>query len=76
MGYLKLTQEKLAAASPKVRDAAVTHVHDLIALAVTEHAPLGKSNAGAVAAARLSAALDHIAKTFEYSRANCWRCGA
>ena len=57
--YLKLFET-----SPKLRDAVAGHVHDLMALALTQHAHLGESNLGAIATARLNEALDHIAAHF------------
>jgi AraC-like DNA-binding protein len=65
MTYLRLALKEGALASPKLRDAVVTHVHDLVALAISECAPLGESSASAVVAARHSAALDHIAAHFQ-----------
>src|SRR5262249_32419381 len=46
-------------------DAVVTHIHDLVALAIGECAALGESSASAVVAARHRAALDHIATHFQ-----------
>ena len=63
--YLKSALKEGALAAPKLRDAVVTHIHDLVALAISERAPLGESSASAVVAARHSAALDHIAAHFE-----------
>ena len=57
--YLKLFET-----SPKLRDAVAGHVHDLMALALTQHAQLGESNLGAIATARLNEALDHVAAHF------------
>ena len=65
MTYLKWALKEGALAAPKLRDAVVTHIHDLVALAICERAPLGESSASAVVAARHSAALDHIAAHFE-----------
>lgn len=65
MTYLKSASKEGALAAPKLRDAVVTHIHDLVALAISEHAPLGESSARAVVAARHSAALDHIAAHFQ-----------
>ncbi|MFH0298608.1 helix-turn-helix domain-containing protein [Bradyrhizobium sp. 31Argb] len=65
MTYVKLALKEDALAAPKLRDAIVSHIHDLAALAISEHAPLGESNASAVMAARHSAALDHIAAHFQ-----------
>jgi len=60
VGYLKLLRENSVHASPKLRDAVVAHVHDLVALALTERAPLGETSLDAVGAARLAMALDYI----------------
>ncbi|WP_407166635.1 AraC family transcriptional regulator [Bradyrhizobium sp. ORS 111] len=65
MTYLKSALAQRALAAPKLRDTIVTHVHDLVALAIDECAPLGESSASAVIAARHSAALDHIAAHFQ-----------
>jgi AraC-like DNA-binding protein len=65
MSYLKSTLKDGALAAPNLRDTIVTHIHDLVALAISECAPLGESNASAVVAARHSAALDHIAAHFQ-----------
>jgi AraC-like DNA-binding protein len=64
MTYLKSALSKHALATPRLRDVVVTHIHDLVALALGEYTPLGESSASAVVAARHSAALDHIAAHF------------
>ncbi|HUN94994.1 MAG TPA: helix-turn-helix transcriptional regulator [Bradyrhizobium sp.] len=63
--YLKSALKEGALAAPNLRDAVVTHIHDLVALAISDCAPLGESCASAVVAARHSAALDHIAVHFQ-----------
>ncbi|MGY3620065.1 helix-turn-helix domain-containing protein [Bradyrhizobium sp. USDA 10063] len=65
MTYVKSALKEGALAAPKLRDTVVGHIHDLAALAISEHAPLGESNASAVVAARHSAALEHIAAHFQ-----------
>jgi AraC-like DNA-binding protein len=65
MAYLKSALKEDALACPKLRDAVVSHIHDLVALTISECAPLGESSASAVVAARHSAALDHIAMHFQ-----------
>ncbi len=65
MAYLKSVLKNGALAAPKLRDAVVTHIHDLVALAISECAALGESSASAVVAARHSAALDHITAHFQ-----------
>lgn len=65
MAYLKSALKEGALAAPKLRDVVVTHIHDLVALAISDCAPLGESSASAVVAARHSAALDHIVGHFQ-----------
>ena len=65
MTYLKWAFKDGALAAPKLREAVVTHIHDLVALAISECAPLGESGASAVVAARHIAALDHITAHFQ-----------
>jgi AraC-like DNA-binding protein len=64
MTYLKSALKDGVLAAPKLRDAVVTHIHDLVALAISDCAALGESSASAVVAARHSAAIDHIAAHF------------
>lgn len=70
MAYLKSAFKESALAVPKLRDTVVTHIHDLVALAIGEGAPLGESSASAVVAARHGAILDHIATHFQDPRLN------
>jgi AraC-like DNA-binding protein len=63
--YLKSAFKETALADPKLRDTVVTHIHDLVALAIGEGGHLGESIASAVVAARHSAVLDHIATHFQ-----------
>ena len=65
MTYLKWSLKEDVLVSPKLRDVVVTHIHDLVALAISECAPLGESSTSAVVAARHSVALDHIAAHFQ-----------
>jgi AraC-like DNA-binding protein len=65
MTYLKSALKEGVLAVPKLRDTVVTHIHDLVALAISECAPLGESSSSAVVAARHRAALDHIASHFQ-----------
>jgi AraC-like DNA-binding protein len=65
MAYLKSALKNGALAAPNLRDAVVTHIHDLVALAISECAPSGESTASAVVAARHSAALDYITAHFQ-----------
>ncbi|OAF09978.1 transcriptional regulator [Bradyrhizobium centrolobii] len=70
MTYLKSAFNESVLAVPKLRDAVVAHIHDLVALAIGECAPLGESSASAVVAARHSAALDYIAAHFQEPELN------
>ncbi|MGL3210984.1 AraC family transcriptional regulator [Bradyrhizobium sp. BR 1433] len=65
ISYLKSVLKTKALSAPKLRDTVVTHIHDLIALAIGECAALGESSASAVVAARHRAMLDYIAAHFE-----------
>jgi AraC-like DNA-binding protein len=65
MSYLRLVRENVVLAAPELRDAVVTHVHNLFALAMTPHRIIGESSLSAVAAARVSAALDYVAAHFQ-----------
>jgi AraC-like DNA-binding protein len=65
MTYLKSTFNASVLAAPRLRDAVVAHILDLVALAIGACAPLGESSASAVVAARHSAVLDYIATHFQ-----------
>jgi AraC-like DNA-binding protein len=65
MTYLKSALKEGVLGVPKLRDAVLNHIHDLVSLAISGCAPLGESNASAVVAARHSAALNHIAAHFQ-----------
>jgi AraC-like DNA-binding protein len=65
MAYLKSTFNESVLAAPNLRDAVVTHIHDLIAIAISACVPLGESSTSAVVAARHSAVLDYIATHFQ-----------
>jgi AraC-like DNA-binding protein len=66
MANLRSAFKEDALAAPKLRrDAVVVHIHDLVALAIGECAPLGESSASPVVAARHSAVLDYIAAHFQ-----------
>ena len=64
-GYLRLLPEKLALHSSPLRELAVRHIYDLIALALAPDALRGDQALSATAAARLDLALEHIAERFE-----------
>jgi AraC-like DNA-binding protein len=65
--YLGLLPEKLALHSPPLRETAISHIYDLIALGLALDSSPGdhEQELSAIAAARLDLALDHIAKSFE-----------
>ncbi|MHC2256761.1 AraC-like DNA-binding protein [Bradyrhizobium embrapense] len=63
--YLKSVLKARALTSPKLRQTVVTHIHDLVALAIDECPALGESSASAVMAARHDAALDYITIHFQ-----------
>src|SRR5262245_9202816 len=63
--YLKLIGRNLILTTPETRSVVVAHVHDLVALAISRRAQIGECDLGAVAAARLNAALEEIAKRFD-----------
>ncbi|MGY8667881.1 AraC family transcriptional regulator [Bradyrhizobium sp. UFLA05-109] len=65
MAYLKSAFKDRALAAPRLRDAVLAHIYDLVALAIGECTPLGESNVNAVVAARCSATLDYIAAHFQ-----------
>ncbi|WP_342713144.1 AraC family transcriptional regulator [Bradyrhizobium sp. B124] len=63
--YLKSVLKARALTAPKLRHTVVTHIHDLVALAISECPALGESGASAVVAARHNAALDYITIHFQ-----------
>ncbi|MGV7216988.1 AraC family transcriptional regulator [Bradyrhizobium sp. UFLA05-112] len=65
MAYLQSAFKDGALATPGLRDAVLAHIHDLVALAISECTPLGESTVSGVVAARHSAILDHIAAHFQ-----------
>lgn len=64
-GYLRLLPEKLATCSPPLRELAVSHIYDLIALALAPDTLPGDRALSATASARLDLALKDIAERFE-----------
>lgn len=63
--YLKSVLKVRALSDPKLHRTVVTHIHDLVALAIGECPALGESSASAVVAARHNAALDYMAVHFQ-----------
>jgi AraC-like DNA-binding protein len=63
--YMSLVRDELMLATPKLRRTVVKHVYDLMALALGPPRRLGETGLSAVAAARLRAALAHLATNFQ-----------
>jgi AraC-like DNA-binding protein len=64
VSYLKLVQAEVMLATPELRQAVVSHIHDLVALALGANRNTRESGLGAVVAARLAAALADINRSF------------
>jgi AraC-like DNA-binding protein len=64
VNYLRLVGDELVLSTPKLRRVVVTHVHELVALVLSPGRAVSEDGLSAVVAARLSAALDHIAACF------------
>jgi AraC-like DNA-binding protein len=64
LSYMSLVHDKVVLGTPKLRRTVVNHIHDLAALALDPHPGAGEAGS-AVAAARLNAALNHIAESFD-----------
>jgi AraC-like DNA-binding protein len=64
-GYIGSIERRKSALSAETSETARRHVIDLAVLAFTSRNRLGESDLSAVAAARLQAALDHIASHFD-----------
>jgi AraC-like DNA-binding protein len=64
VSYLSLVQEKVVLATPELRQTVISHIHDLAALALGARRAAWDDGLNAVAAARLAAALSHIAESF------------
>jgi AraC-like DNA-binding protein len=64
VNYLRLIQSELLPASPEIARTVANHIHDLAALALGANRDTQHNGLSAVAAARLQAALAHIAARF------------
>jgi AraC-like DNA-binding protein len=62
--YLRMIQSDIELANPALQQAAVNHIHDLVALAIGANRYTLEQGKGAVAAARLAAIVEHIGKHF------------
>jgi AraC-like DNA-binding protein len=63
--YIRSLERSAFATSGEAREIVRRHLIDLVVLAATPHPSVGESSASAVVAARLNAALDHIATHVE-----------
>jgi AraC-like DNA-binding protein len=63
-GYIRSLEKSRLTGSAEAREIVRRHLIDLVVLAATPHRLIGESNASAVVAARLAAALDQIAARF------------
>jgi len=64
-GYLRSLERSRFSGSAEGRETVRGHLIDLVALALTPHGTVGESTLSAVVAARLAAALDQIAASFQ-----------
>lgn len=64
-GYIGSIERRKSALAEETSETACRHIIDLAVLAFTSRSRLGESELSAVAAARLQAALDHIASHFD-----------
>ena len=64
VNYIALVQEQIASGSPVLRQTIADHIHDLAALALGANRDTRHNGLGALAAARLAAALADINRTF------------
>ncbi len=64
LDYLRSVERNRPDTSEALRDVVRRHIIDLVELAITRHGAIGESRACAVVAARISAALDHIAARY------------
>ena len=62
--YLRSLPQKLILGSPALRSTVVSHIHDLVALTLSQPRVMGEDGLSAVRAARLAAILDRIAEDF------------
>jgi AraC-like DNA-binding protein len=62
--YLRLVRDEVGTTSPALQEVIIGHIHDLAALAIGANRDARERGKGAVAAARLAAAIDHIGKRF------------
>jgi AraC-like DNA-binding protein len=63
-GYLALVRQEAVVGTSDLRQTIASHIHDLIALAIDANDDTRQAGSGAVAAARLAAAVADIAKSF------------
>jgi AraC-like DNA-binding protein len=64
VGYLALVRQEAMVGASDLRQAIASHIHDLVALAINANEDTWQAGLGALAAARLAAAVAEIAKSF------------
>jgi AraC-like DNA-binding protein len=64
VSYITLVREEASLGTAELRQTVVSHIHDLAALALGANRDTRESGLNAIAAARLAAALAHIAEDF------------
>jgi AraC-like DNA-binding protein len=64
MSYMRMVHGRLDLGAPKLRDMVVSHVHDLVAVALTPSLAVGESGLSALTHARLNGALSYVAARF------------
>ena len=64
LGYLRLIQDDVGSTPPALQETMISHIHDLAALAIGANRDVREQGKGAVAAARLAAAIDYIGRHF------------
>jgi AraC-like DNA-binding protein len=64
LSYLRLIQDDVGSTPPALQETIISHIHDLAALAIGANRDVREQGKNAVAAARLSAAIDYIGKHF------------
>jgi AraC-like DNA-binding protein len=64
MSYMRMLHGRLDLGVPKLREMVVSHVHDLVAVALTPSLSIGESGLSALTLARLNVALGYMAAHF------------
>jgi AraC-like DNA-binding protein len=64
LSYLRLNQDDVGSTPPALQETIISHIHDLAALAIGANRDVREQGKNAVAAARLTAAIDYIGKDY------------